>query len=89
MEISEEIEQRLAAAGSSVAVKPYLCFGACEMGPNIVLYPEGTWYTEVKPEDVEGIAGHILGGEQVTHLAERVDPSLRELILDILDAGIF
>ena len=89
IEISEALERRLAAAGSSVEVKPYLCFGACEMGPNIVLYPEGTWYTEVKMDDVDAIAGHILGGEPVTHLAERVDPTLRELILDILDAGVF
>jgi (2Fe-2S) ferredoxin len=89
IEISEAIEQRLTAAGSPVEVKPYLCFGACEQGPNIVLYPEGTWYTEVEPGDVDAITSHILGGEPVEHLASRVDPTLRALILDILDSGVF
>ena len=38
-ELSEQFKEQLTAAGSPVAVKPYLCFGACQDGPNIVLYP--------------------------------------------------
>ena len=86
--IGEDIARRLAEAGSSVQVTPYLCFGACEMGPNIVLYPQGTWYKGCQASDAEEIAAHILGGPPVTRLTEDVDPALRDLILMILDAGI-
>lgn len=88
VEIGDEIAERLAAAGSSVEVKPYLCFGACQEGPNIVLYPEGTWYMGAEQSDAEGIANHILGGPPVERLTSRVDPALRDLILEILDSGI-
>ena len=29
------------------------CLGLCEVGPNVAVYPEGTWYSAVKPEDLE------------------------------------
>ena len=85
-EVGEAIAQRLAEAGSSVAVKPYLCFGACTEGPNVVLYPQGTWYSGVQPGDAEAVAQHILGGPAVERLTEGIDPDLRELILEILDS---
>lgn len=84
----EGIRERLAAAGSDVEVKSYLCFGACQDGPNIVLYPEGTWYMGTQQGDLDEIVGHILGGPPVTRLTERVDPALRDLILDILESGM-
>lgn len=88
VEIGEEIAERLAASSSPIEVKPYLCFGACQEGPNIVLYPEGTWYMGAKQEDAAEIAEHILGGPPVERLTARVDPALRDLILEILDSGI-
>jgi (2Fe-2S) ferredoxin len=87
-EILNEIQERLQGAGSDVNVKAYLCFGACQDGPNMVLYPEGTWYMGVKQDDVPEIVEHILGGEPVARLTERVDPALRDLILDILESGM-
>jgi (2Fe-2S) ferredoxin len=84
----EQFKEGLTAAGSPVEVKPYLCFGACQDGPNIVLYPEGTWYMGVQKDDVGEIVGHMLGGEPVARLTARVDPALRDLILEILDSGM-
>ena len=84
----EQLKAHLATAGSPVEVKSYLCFGACQDGPNIVLYPEGTWYMGVKPDDIPEIEQHILGGPPVTRLTERVDPNLRDLILEILASGM-
>ncbi|MBI4212753.1 MAG: (2Fe-2S) ferredoxin domain-containing protein [Chloroflexi bacterium] len=86
--IGEEIARRLRDAGSPVEVRPYMCFGGCPQGPNIVLFPQGTWYAQVQPEDAEAIANHILGGPRADRLAASVDPELRDLILEILDAGI-
>jgi len=87
-ELLEAFKERLSEAGSPIDVKSYLCFGACQDGPNIVMYPEGTWYMGVQKSDVDDIVAHMLGGEPVTRLTERVDPGLRDLILEILESGM-
>ncbi|MBU2645849.1 methyltransferase [bacterium] len=46
------------------------CLGLCEKGPNMVIYPEGTWYTELDSERLSRIVtGHLLNGEPVAELA--------------------
>ncbi len=45
------------------------CFGLCEAGPIVIVYPEGAFYSHVKAEDVERIAEeHLLKGRIVTDL---------------------
>ena len=31
------------------------CFGLCALGPVMIVYPEGCFYSMVKPEDIEEI----------------------------------
>src|SRR5436190_22642936 len=84
-----ELQKRVQEKGiSDVEVKPYMCFGACQEGPNIVLYPEKSWYAAVKTEDLDDIVGHMAGGPHVQRL-DTIDPSLKELIYQLLDTGIF
>ena len=73
----------------SVEVKSYMCFGACQTGPNIVMYPEKVWYSRVKKEDVADIASHAEGGPPIDRLTQGVEPSLQELVYQLLDAGLF
>ena len=45
------------------------CFGLCEVGPIVVIYPEGAFYSHVKAEDVsEIVEEHLLKGRIVKHL---------------------
>lgn len=45
------------------------CLDRCELGPVLVIYPEGTWYKMKTFEDVDAILHeHVLGGQQVQHL---------------------
>ncbi|SEF66488.1 NADH:ubiquinone oxidoreductase, NADH-binding subunit (chain F), partial [Caloramator fervidus] len=45
------------------------CFGLCELGPVVIVYPEGAFYSRVKVEDVEEIvAEHLVKGRVVTRL---------------------
>lgn len=88
VELLDKLGQSLQGS-AGVEVKPYMCFGACQAGPNIVVYPSKTWYCQVKATDVDAIAGHARGGEPVERLTHGVDPSLKDLIFQLLDAGLF
>lgn len=45
------------------------CLDRCELGPVIVVYPEGIWYSYLDREDVDEIIDkHLIGGELVTRL---------------------
>ena len=45
------------------------CFGLCALGPIMIVYPEGTFYSMVKPEDIaEIVSEHLLKGRIVTRL---------------------
>src|SRR6056297_3449486 len=45
------------------------CFGLCEVGPVVVVYPEGSFYAHVKPEDAKTITEeHLLKGRIVRDL---------------------
>jgi (2Fe-2S) ferredoxin len=83
-----ELEKRVAAKGlENVEVRPYMCFGACQEGPNVVLYPEKSWYANVQVTDVDEITDRLAGGPHVQRL-DTIDSSLKELIYQLLDTGI-
>ena len=45
------------------------CFGLCALGPIMIIYPEGTFYSMVKVEDIpEIVEEHLLKGRPVTRL---------------------
>lgn len=45
------------------------CFGLCEAGPIVIVYPEGAFYSHIKVEDVDRITEeHLLKGRIVTDL---------------------
>jgi (2Fe-2S) ferredoxin len=45
------------------------CIGACDLGPVIVVSPEGTFYQKLKPEDaIRIVEEHLLKGRVVTDL---------------------
>ncbi len=45
------------------------CFGLCELGPVVIVYPDGTFYSHVTPEDVKEIVSeHLLKGRIVERL---------------------
>ena len=54
------------------------CLDRCELGPVMVIYPEGTWYTYATKADVEEILErHLQNGEIVERL--RLKPEQKEL----------
>jgi (2Fe-2S) ferredoxin len=45
------------------------CLDRCELGPALVVYPEGTWYTYIDEDDIDEIIDqHLVGGRVVERL---------------------
>lgn len=67
MKFMEEIEER--ELGGEVFVNNTGCFGICEQGPIVLIYPDNVWYKAVTLADVETIMDeHIEGGRPVAAL---------------------
>ncbi len=69
--IREIFEKELAANGiaDEVQIIQTGCFGLCALGPVVIVYPEGTFYSQVTPDDVsEIVSSHLVKGELVQRL---------------------
>ena len=82
--IIEAFEQELKAQGmdQEVRVVKTGCFGLCAMGPVVLVYPEGAFYTHVTVPDVaEIVSEHIVKGRIVQRLLHKEDELIpREII---------
>lgn len=79
-------EEEIKAAGLEEEVKPIQtgCFGLCALGPVVVVYPEGAFYSHVTVEDVKEIVQeHLLKGRLVTRLL--YDETVRDSTITSLD----
>ena len=71
VKIMEAMNKEIAAMGLDEEVKVVGtgCFGLCALGPIMIVYPEGTFYSNVKLEDVhEIVEEHLLKGRPVERL---------------------
>ncbi|WP_026895550.1 NADH-quinone oxidoreductase subunit NuoF [Clostridiisalibacter paucivorans] len=69
--IESKLQEKLIEKGLDKEVKVVRtgCFGLCEAGPIVVVYPEGAFYSHVKVEDVEDIVEeHLLKGRILKRL---------------------
>lgn len=69
--IIERFKEEIYKAGlkDEVAVVQTGCHGLCALGPIVIVYPEATFYSMVKPEDVPEIVNeHLLKGRIVQRL---------------------
>ena len=69
--IIEALETQIAEKGLSEEIKVIRtgCFGLCALGPIMIVYPEGSFYSQVKVEDIpEIVEEHLLKGRIVTRL---------------------
>ena len=75
--VRKSLKDELRAQGMNrdVRVDSVDCLGLCKHGPNLVVYPGGTWYLGVAEQDVpEVVQRHLKNGEPVEHLAAQMRP---------------
>jgi len=81
----EALRKELASAGldTEVQVTTCGCLGLCEKGPNLVVYPEGVWYSGVTPDAAREIVNqHLKIGRPVSRLARSDASAMKQEIND-------
>ena len=71
MQIMNTLQEEIDRNGlhDEVCVVQTGCHGLCALGPIMIIYPEATFYSMVKPEDIpEIVSEHLLKGRVVTRL---------------------
>jgi len=71
LEVIEALRGEIVRQGLSADVQVTTCgsLGLCGRGPNMVVYPEGVWYSGVRPADVaEFVRDHLKAGKVVERL---------------------
>lgn len=82
--IREAFETEIAAKGlqDEVKVVGTGCFGLCSVGPIVIVYPDGTFYSMITPENVpEIVEEHLLKGRPVEkYMHHEYDKAIEEKI---------
>ncbi|MEF9971193.1 MAG: NAD(P)H-dependent oxidoreductase subunit E, partial [Oscillospiraceae bacterium] len=69
--IHDKFVEEIAKAGleNSVQLVTTGCFGLCALGPIVIVYPEGSFYSRIEADSVETIVReHLVGGKPVSSL---------------------
>ncbi len=88
--VMEAFEKHLKDKGIAGEVKVVMtgCHGLCELGPVIIVYPEGVFYSRVQAEDVEEIVEeHLLKGRIVRRLV--YSDTIEDDVIKSLDDAAF
>ena len=87
---SEAVRDRLQTladeCNADVEVSDYICFAACEQGPNLLIEHKRAFYSEVSPADAEAVLGHALDGPPAASI-DRSTSFIARKIFNMLDAG--
>jgi len=89
-DIHDKLKERLVAIDpqeEKVRVRRYPCFGGCECGINVTVYPDKLFYSRVTEADLPEIVANLLGdGPAVERLRGVVQPDVEEMVWMMLDS---
>ncbi|MDR1916806.1 MAG: NADH-quinone oxidoreductase subunit NuoF [Synergistaceae bacterium] len=85
------LREKLQAKGmeSEIKIVETGCHGLCEMGPLVIVYPEGVFYIRVKPTDIDEIVEtHLIKGRVIERLLYK-EPATLETVPDYDDIAFY
>ena len=90
-----KLEGELQAKGleNEIKIVQTGCFGLCALGPIMIVYPEGTFYSRVTPEDIpEIVEEHLLKGRIVDRLVyndKAEDEAVEETVASLSETQFY
>ncbi len=83
-DVSAAIEAELAKQGltGQVEIRRTGCHGFCEMGPIIIIHPEGVAYFQVGPRDVPEIIAQTIQEKKIIQRLLFTDPASQRKVVD-------
>lgn len=67
--LKKSVKNKGLSGAGQIRVNKAGCLDRCELGPVMVVYPEGTWYTYVDNSDIDEILqSHLIEGKPVERL---------------------
>lgn len=84
--VRDRLRQLVDEQDSDIEVNDYICFAACQQGPNLLIEHKRAFYSQVSPTDAEGILMHALDGPAVKSI-DRSSSFIARKIFNMLDAG--
>ncbi len=91
VKLQEALEKELIAKGLQDEIKIVQtgCFGLCALGPIMIIYPEGVFYSRVTVEDIpEIVEEHLLKGRIVQRLIH-VDETTEEKTTSLAETSFY
>ena len=69
-------------------LRRYPCFGGCEFGINLAVFPDRVFYSHVTESDLPEVVAHLMGeGAAPARLTGAVPKDVEQVLWDMLDAG--
>ena len=90
VELHNELKTLLAASDPDKLnkLRKYPCFGGCEVGINIALYPDRVFYSKIKKDDLPKLVEHLCqDGPELDDKRGVVAPDVEEIVWELLDTG--
>lgn len=89
-DLYEKLREHLAAKDpdeEKARVRRYPCFGGCECGINVTVWPDRHFYSEVTEADLPEIVEQVTtDGPPVERLRNKVQPDVEEMVWTLLDS---
>jgi (2Fe-2S) ferredoxin len=85
--VLSRLEELADERGEDIEIRKYICFAACEQGPNVLVEHMRTFYSGVQESDAEEVLEHAAGGRPV----DRINQShsfVAKQIFNLIDAGL-
>jgi (2Fe-2S) ferredoxin len=83
----KELLHRIDPHEDKVKIRKYPCFGGCEHGINVTVWPDRIFYSRVQEKDLPEIVDHLEGdGQPVARLTGVVKPDVEGVIWQLLES---
>ncbi len=90
VELYEKFKARLAEVDpheEKVRIRKYPCFGGCEHGINVTVWPDRVFYSKVTDDDLAAVVDHVENdAPKVERLCGVVKPDVEEILWQMLDS---